>query len=132
MSSSISDEARKAQDKQQEKSPSNKTHRAIGNMSDDILNPSHPLFQVYGKPWLDNIERNHAKSKTYLKDEQDDPMYHCYARNNNQTHGSKDHKSSTDERTAISNDLGINVNTFRHALLSIKSPIKTKKATKKQ
>ena len=113
VSSSISEAERKEQEEQQEMSPLNKNHRTI----EDILDPCHPYFYVHGQPFIKHIERNHKKSKTYMKSKEDDPMYNLY---NNQTNDNKDHKNTKDERTTVSNNLNINVNSFRQALLSIK------------
>ena len=135
ITTSTPDEAnktKKTQNNQQEDSLPTKIHRTVKNMPNDVLNPSHPLYPIYGSPWLENIERNHSKSKTYMRKE-DDPMYQFYAKNdNNQIHNNQDHNNSPDNRIAFSQKLDININPFRRALLSIECPTRAKKASKNQ
>ena len=113
ISSSITEEDRKEQEKQHESSILNKNKRTF----EDVLDPRHPLYDVYGQPFIDHIERNHKKSKTFMKHKEEDPMYEIY---NNNINDDTDHVNTDKQRNKVSKNLNINGNIFKKALLSIK------------
>ena len=112
-SSTTEEEDRKEQEeKQHESSIPNKNKRSF----EDVLDPQHPLFEVYGLPFINHIETNHKKSRTFMKYKEQDPMYEICNDMNEDT----DQANTDKQRNKASKDLNISGNIFRKALQSIK------------
>ena len=82
---------------------------------EDVLDPQHPFFEVYGLPFINHIESNHEKSRTYMKFKEQDPMYGICGNMNEET----DQEKTNKQRDKANKDINISGNIFRKALQSI-------------
>ena len=106
-------EDRKEQEEEQHGSPiPNKNKRSF----EDVLDPQHPFFEVYGLPFINHIKSNHKKSRTYMKYKEQDPMYEICNNMNEET----DQEKTDKQRNKANKDINISGNIFRKALQSIK------------
>ena len=125
ITSSTKDDKREQEEKQQEIQTPKRSERNFEN----VLDPQHPFFEVFGRPFLDLIESTHNKSRTYFKFKEQDPMYQFYGNMNQAT--SQETEEETDmetdqeetkrQREKINNNIQISGKLFKKAIQQIKN-----------
>ena len=71
ITSSTKNDKRDQEEEQQE----TKTSKRSGRDFENVLDPKHKYFEVFGRPFLDLVESTHNKSLTYFKYKEEDPMF---------------------------------------------------------
>ena len=125
ITSSTKEDKKEQEEKQHGTQTPNRNKRSFEN----VLDPQHPFFEVFGLPFINHIESTHKKSRTYYKFKEQDPMYGiCGDMNeatseetNEETDEETDQEKTNRQREKVNNDIQISGKLFKKAIQSIKN-----------